>query len=218
MTPEEETTHGFQEAAAHENECLADEVTEALRDASSRDGAHVRALSALHDDFVQDLCWLSEELVWVNFDDGSRDDGSLRNFQWLSCVRKQNIEQAFLLRTMALHDAHGFALHVTASQDAGKMERATLQQNSAKAQALLTRPPRKPTGVAGELPSPIGDDARREYVLRIQSIRERTKKLAAMTCSTFADLERELDGDEACKEKVALYYSSRAYFGSGGDH
>jgi hypothetical protein len=217
--PEEETTIGFQEAAAHENECLSDAVTSALQAASTRDGAQVRALNSIHDDLVQDLCWLSEELVWVNLEEGWRDSGSLRNFQWLSCERKQHIEQAFLLRTMELHDAHGFALHVKASQEAGKMEKTTLEKNSAKAKALLARPSSaaNKTLAAADLPEAIGDDAKKEYVQRIQSISDRTKKIATMTCSTFVGLESELGGAEPCKTQVALYYASRAYFGDGID-
>jgi len=212
--PEEETTYGMLEAAAHENECLSDAVRDALKDAATRDGAGVRALNASHDDLVADLCWVSEELVWVNFEEGWRDDGSLRNFQWLSCERKQRIEQSYLLRSMDLHDAKGFAAHVMSSQRTGKMEMKALATNRAKAKELLVGGNKNKANLNGF--APLTDDSKKEYVVRMQSVADKTRTLATGTCAMFAGLESELGGAESCRDKVATYYASRSYLGTDG--
>jgi hypothetical protein len=80
---EEQTTLGALEAGGREKSCLEDAAALAFHQAASHlaDPAPLAAARRDHDRLIEDTCWLTEESRWVDLDDGTRDDGSLRTFR-----------------------------------------------------------------------------------------------------------------------------------------
>src|SRR5262249_5911442 len=146
-----------------------------------------------HDRLIEDVCWLTEEGVWVDLTQGWRDDGSIRNFAWISCAKRVRVEQTFLLRSIARHNAQGFARHVETQQASGREELGKLRDQDVKARALLGAPSVIPspagslpeTDVSWSFPRPLDIAARRLYVERVTAIETTMPKLARRTCDVF---------------------------------
>jgi hypothetical protein len=200
-----QTTIGALEAGCHQVSCLEGATAIAFHQAASHlaDPAPLATARRDLDHLIEDTCWLTEESRWVDLDEGTRDDGSLRSFAWLACMKAARVEETLLFRAFAAADTRSFAQRVEAAGTAGETSFAELRGISAKAEALVHRPV---VAFSLEYPRPLDMDARRSYVSRAAAIRSTSRSLARATCALFSGLADELGGETGCVDKAAAYY------------
>jgi hypothetical protein len=220
--PLEETTLGMKESEAAHVACLKSEADRARAtllgmfhegDARSR---RVERIEAAYSQLVDDVCWASEEVQWVDLSEGTRDDGSLRGFEWLACQSRVQIERMHLLRALGTKDARGFAQHLDETAPRGARQAFFLRDLDAKAKALASRSAPN-DGAAPAFPAPLGLQARREYAARFGAIDRGATELGRETCALFDGLRAETGGDAPCEQKTKRGLLALGEFEQGGE-
>lgn len=222
LSEDDPSNIGMKEAAAAQIACLeraADKERAAFFASLPQDDP--RAARATQVDrafaaFVKDVCWASEEVQWVDFTTGTRDDGTLRGFATLDCESRAAEERAFFFRALRTKDAMGFARHVDDAAPRGHREAFFLKDLTAAARHLESKPAPKAKSSQEALPETLAKTARAEYVKRFVAIDRAAGTLGTETCAAFDGLARALGEDCAARAKTA-YLALGTFEASGED-
>jgi hypothetical protein len=222
--PAEETTLGMKEAQGAHVACVkreADSARDALLASFKKDDARitrVEAAEAAYAQLADDICWASEEVQWVDFAEGTRDDGSLRDFAWLACQSRVQVERVYLLRSMSAKDAHAFAEHLDEVAPRGTREAVFLSELHAKAKVLAAKPmPKHASPAAGSYPGTLGLEARNAYAVRFAAIERQAGELGRATCAAFDGLPAESGGEPQCERKTKRGLLALGAFEASGE-
>lgn len=220
--PPEETNVAMKQAEAAYVQCLRNEASKAknalvaslpLNDPAA---SRLDAFDAAFTKLAEHVCWVTEEVQWVDFEDGTRDDGTLRGFAWLSCQSRAEIERAYFYRALAAKDAAGYARHLEAALPRGRRESFFLNDVATKARALKAKP--APRGDAPHAsPEALGAAERREYAARFDAIARGAPRLAAETCAIFPRLAHTIGTETACVHEATAAYLAIGTFEAGGE-
>ncbi|RYE90967.1 MAG: hypothetical protein EOO75_09410 [Myxococcales bacterium] len=143
-------------------------------------------------------CRAEEELAWLNFDDGSRDDGTARGYAYMGCLDTAITERVLYARAMGASDAAALARRIDEVQPRGSKVKAHLADRKKAAVRWVMTPPGK-----SEFGAPADWKA---FAADLDTIEKNDAELARSTCAGWADLARALGGEEACRKKAELYY------------
>ena len=207
QTPDDQTNLAMKETEAAQVACLESAANRAnaaaLATFAKGDARRQRIATAeaTYQKLADDVCWASEEVQWVDLEEGTRDDGSIRDYAWLACRKRVQTERFYLLRTLGVNDARGFAQHLDEVAVRGSREAALLQDLDTKAKALAAKP--APTHLSPPPVETLGAEARRSYVVRRGAIDHGAHELGRQTCALFAGLATEAGGEATCERKAA---------------
>ena len=212
---DEETNLAAKEAFARTNECLdgrmrkarVDHLIAARPDAARR--SELLALEDANDNLAGRLCGLSEEIVWVNFETGERDWGSLNGYMLLGCEQRAAIERSYFMKTMAAGDVAGLAVRIRAVQETGQTQRSKLIERRDAIRALFGEPAPDPIEYG---PVPMSEQDRHDFVARIDAVLRDLRHHATDTCTAFPKLSEAFGDDGACEAALASYYASIGRF------
>jgi hypothetical protein len=157
-----------------------------------------------------DVCWASEEVQWVDFDDGVRYDGTLRGFASLACHQGSRIELARLFHALATKDGSGFSRHVDTAQSRGRRQASMLRDLVTKARIMAARPALR-APAADALPEHIDAAARKRYVARLEAIERNATDVARETCDLLASFSLAT-ADAACTRHVTTAFLALGTF------
>lgn len=161
--------------------------------------------------FAGVACGVEEELAWVDFDDGSRSDGTARGTSMLYCIERSHTERVLYARALAGKDPAPLAKHIEEQQKTGEAVRdwlADAKKRSVK--WIITKPRDNGMGIEADWKG-LSDS--------IGKVQEATPKLAASTCAGWPELAAALGGEAACLKKAELYYYAQANEAPGeGNH
>lgn len=214
------TTLSMQTSEAAHTKCLereADKAKTAFLASLPLDDARmerVADLDAALARLVDDVCWASEEVRWVDFEEGTRDDGTLRGFERLGCQARAQVERAYLFRAMAANAPAAFARHLDDAEPRGRREAFFLHALDAKAHALASK-----SSPAQLMPGEraLDTEARHQYVARVSAIARAAPDVARRTCALFEGLVVESHGELACERKATSLYVSLGSFETNGE-
>lgn len=174
----------------------------------THDPARFHALmkeQAEHNRLADDLTFLAEELVWIDFASGVRQDGTLRGFSHLACQAEAGRERFAYARALRDGDAGAMAKRMKARAKVGKANLAALDQTK----RLATERTMVPVPEKAEGEDPTGDRmspaAFQEVFAKATDATSRTKALAASACATFPGLRDELGA--SCETVAEVYFA-----------
>jgi hypothetical protein len=185
--------------------------TSASREPSQREA--LSALVAQYRAWAVPVCWLSEESQWIDFDNGTRDDGTARSYAAVACMDATSTERLFLARTLREGDASGIARHIEARGARGAKNASVLAEMEDKSRLLLSQPiPLKSPGDPF-FPIILDDAARRELATKTRAVLSGATRLAESTCRAWPALARALGGPVGCETAAPRYFLAQGTFG-----
>lgn len=220
LSEDDPSNIGMKEAAAAQVACIEriatkerDAFVASLPPSDPRTGRAAqleRAFTA----FVKDVCWASEEVQWVDFTTGTRDDGTLRGFATLGCESRAAQERAFFYRALRTKDAMGFARHVDDAAPRGHREAFFLKDLTTAARHLESKPAHTKSG--SEAGIALAKSDRTEYVKRFVAIDRAAATLGTDTCAAFDGLPGAL-GAKTCASRAKTAYLAFGTFEASGE-
>jgi hypothetical protein len=197
-------------AASQTAECMKKAFTAdldaALLPAKSVDPLRFNALmreQATWNKWAEDLCWLAEEAFWVDFDKGTRDDGTMRGVPWVGCKQQAATERDYYALALKADDAAALATRIEQLSKQGTRSKELLAKMRKDGAKLLET--RSADAAALAFPRPLTIAERAELVNRTKAIDEKVGDLAHSTCA-WAALAETLGGSSACEAAAGLYY------------
>ena len=148
---------------------------------------------------LEPSCRVEEELTWLNFDDGSRDDGTSRGTWYMSCLDTAITERVLYARALAAGDVASLSRRIDEVQKEGAAVRDHLADRKKAAVKWVVTPPAKTDSALPADWKAFSDD--------LGAIEKNTADLARDTCTGWPELARALGGDAACQKKAANYYA-----------
>ena len=225
-TPPRDNVEG-KEAGARTAECMRraftadlDAVLVPMRDA---DPARFDALmkeQALWNKVVEDACWLAEEAGWVDFTEGTRDDGTARGTLLLACRQSAARERDWYARALAAADVADLNHRFEDRDAAGAASIGRVIFMRVGAHKLLQRG--APDAAIGfTFPRPLTMPERSEFEARARAVEDRIDDLAKATCANWPGLEAAAGGSARCRVKATRYtfahFDFTGDFSGGGD-
>jgi hypothetical protein len=165
--------------------------------------------------WTEDLCWLVEEAFWVDFDKGTRDDGTMRSLPWLGCKQQVASERDYYALALKADDAAALATRIEQLAKAGTRTKELLDKMEKDA-AKLAEAPLVDAG-ASSFPRPLTPAERSNLLLRTKSIDGKVNELTHSTCG-WAALAETLGGTVACEASASLYYLGHANLETNRGH
>lgn len=157
--------------------------------------------------FSQALTFVAEELMWIDFASGTRDDGTARGTAAMSCKANAATERLVYANALKAKDTAAFVKLVKAASQRGSLSKGAVHE--ARTQAVKRTMVAAPESDAGPFPPlPLAPQAWKELATKIASVEDGAKELARSTCEDFPGLAAALGGVPACKDATALYYLS----------
>jgi hypothetical protein len=175
-------------------------------------GRAIAASEAALTKWVDVACWLSEEASWVDFEEGTRDDGTMRSYAWMACLDATAVERHFFARALIENDASAIAARIESRQEIGEKTARTLAEMKDRADALLTAPIPAPNP-SDPYPAILDHDARAELATKIDEVITRAPELARDACAIAPAVTRKLGGETACVAKTTRWILAQATFG-----
>jgi hypothetical protein len=196
---------GMHIAMRDRNDCrrarLNVELDAVLSPLKSSDPTRFRALmaeQATWNRLVETACNIEEELAFLNFEDGTRSDGTMRGLALMGCKGTAIGERVYYARSRAAADVHAMVRRVREKAKEGTAERRALADRRKLAERWVVAPPPK---------DPDGPDPQWERFSKdIESVQKTTRALARSTCAAWPELSSALGGAATCERELELYF------------
>jgi hypothetical protein len=190
--------------------------------------------------YVDTACWLSEESFWLDFDAGTRGDDTNRYTAALTCKGSAYTERLFFARAIASNDVEALARWAEESAGRGGIARTYVAKMRWQIEQLVNRDALPDGGALDAGPSDasardatvqeagaapprpkdatfnvhaLDPDEKKRLASKVIVVQFAPANLARSTCKLWPDLEASLGGEEACNQKLSLYYFAHASYG-----
>lgn len=150
---------------------------------------------------LEPSCQVEEELSWIDFDEGTRSDGTARGYAYMQCLDVALTERVLYARSLAANDATALAKHINEVQKRGASVKSFLEERHARAAQRIMLPQKPPSAEDGGMVPEW-----KAFYDDVASIKKNTLDLAHTTCTNWPELATALGGNAACEKKTELYY------------
>ena len=149
--------------------------------------------------FIESACFIEEERMWVDFDTGERQDGTMRSLGYLGCMSSGLTERELYARELSTGGIAALVKRIEERQADGAKVKIVIANIAAKVAGFVKTPPPKSPDAVSEADFP-------RIQKESEAMQTRTVSLAAETCNGWPDLAKALGGKDACLQKAELYY------------
>jgi hypothetical protein len=164
--------------------------------------ARFKALMAEQADwnrYIESACFIEEERMWVDFQTGTRDDGTMRSLPYLGCFSSGMTERLLYARSLAAGSTAVLARHIESKQADGAKVKTIVADIATRSAAFAKSPPPKPADAVSEADFP-------RIQKESEAMQKRTVSLAKAACSGWPELATALGGATSCEAKAELYF------------